>query len=142
MDTLIKAICKLAAADMQALSTYVFTAEAGDPGHVAERFSRFWRESVASRQDFVREYTEGMIELLEMQRTLAIGQFDRISRDTERVAAELARNTERSMAIATQARRHAVDRRVFPLPLPDDRRGRATGNRRGSGVIREHRSAG
>lgn len=134
MDTLIKAICKLAAADMQAMSNYVFSHERPD----GQRLAAWWRESLRSRGVFVKEFTTGMIELLEMQRTLVAGQMDRISRDTRRVAVELAHNTERSVAIVTQARRHAVDRRVFPLPLPTDRRGTAARSRRASGVVWEH----
>lgn len=134
MDTLIKAICKLATADMQAMSDYVFANERSEGG----RFATWWQESLRSRGRFVQEFTAGMIELLAMQRTLMVGQMERFSRDTERVAVELAHNTERSVAIATQARRHAVDRRVFPLPLPMDRRRQASSNRRASGVIWEH----
>lgn len=116
----------LASAQILALSRFALDPAAAP----AERLASLWRDARRDQAQFVTEWTDNCLQFLARQRQLNDGQFNRISQETERVAVELARTTARAVGIATQARRSRRDRRIFSLPLPEDRRAAAPGDRR------------
>lgn len=120
MYDLINPLINLAAANTAALTRFALapTSDLQDNGRLIE----LWHATMTNQARFATEYTTSMLGILARQRVVLNGQMEKLSRDTEQVASELAHTAVRAVAIATQARRNGQDRRVFPLPLPGERR--------------------
>lgn len=104
-----------------------------DPKPIAAWRARnlaLWQATVNDHAQFTSDCTQGWVNLLSYQRTLLDGHLEQLSDRAERVASELARTTERAVGIATHARRGQLDRRIFSVALPIDRRAGPRGDRR------------
>jgi len=89
-----------------------------------------WQSALENQARFINEYTDALLDTLAQSRETVNGQVDKLHKRSEHVATQLAHSTVRAVAIATQARREKRDRRLFPLPLPAERRVARGGDRR------------
>lgn len=91
-----------------------------------------WLATMEIQARLFSEYTDCLLSQLSKNQELVAEQMKKFSSRTEQVASLMAHAAVRSLAIATQARQEESDRRVFPLPLPKDRRSLAREDRRTS----------
>ncbi len=81
-----------------------------------------WRSTLEIQANLLGECTKSVLTQLARNRLLVSNQLKQMSAQTERLISAMAHISCRSVAIATNARRKDCERRVFPLPLPSDRR--------------------
>ena len=81
-----------------------------------------WRSTLENQALFVSEYTNVVLAQIARNRLLMANQTKQIAAISERILCLMAHTLCRALAIATHARRKNCDRRVFPLPLPSERR--------------------
>lgn len=118
MYKIVNPFINLANASLAALSHFMLTS--GDS--LERKANTLWQASLENQARFVNEYTRELLDALAQGRQSMTGHMEILHQRTEHVASQLAHSTVRAMAIATQARREKRDRRVFPLPLPGERR--------------------
>jgi hypothetical protein len=99
-----------------------------------------WRHILENQARFVERFTDELLGVMALNRRLLFGQMAKLSVHGEHVATQLAHTAVRAVAIATQARREKRDRRIFPLPLPAERRDgpRADRRQRHSLIVGHH----
>lgn len=127
MFQLIQPFVDLANQNLAALSQCFLT-----PAEDAEQQAgdRLWRLTLENQARCVEKYTAALLGVMALNRRLLFGQMARLSEHGEHVATQLAHTAVRAVAIATQARREKRDRRIFPLPLPAERRAGPRADRR------------
>jgi hypothetical protein len=81
-----------------------------------------WRSTLENQARFVSEYTNDVLAQMARNRLLVANQLKQMSAHSERMVSLMAHTACRTLAIATHARRKNCDRRIFSLPLPDERR--------------------
>lgn len=118
MYKIVNPFINLANASLAALSNFMLTSE----DSLEQKTAALWQASLENQARFVNEYTKELLATLAQSRQLMTGHMETLHQRTEHVATQLAHSTVRAVAIATQARREKRDRRVFPLPLPGERR--------------------
>ncbi len=89
-----------------------------------------FRTSLQIQARLLSEYSDCMLSQIAKNQALIAEQMKKMSARTEHVTSLMAHATVRAIAIAAQARREECDRRVFPLPLPRDRRSGVREDRR------------
>lgn len=115
---LLTPLVNLAAANTVAFSHFAMSTDLRSRG----RFVEYWHATMNNNAQFATDYTTNLLALMARQRVLLDGHMENFGRGTEHVASELTHAAVRAVAIATRARRNGNDRRVFPLPLPQERR--------------------
>lgn len=96
------------------------------------------RTSLEIQARLFREYSDCMLSQIAKNQALISEQIKKMSSRTEHVTSLMAHAAVRAVAIAAQARRVDHDRRVFPLPLPRDRRSGVREDRRTSSFGNGH----
>lgn len=127
MFQLIQPFVDLANQNLAALSQCFLTPEADAEQQASDRL---WRHTLENQVRCMEKYSAALLDVMLLNRRLLFGQMAGLSKHGEHVARQLAHTAVRAVAIATQARRGKRDRRVFPLPLPAERRAGPRAERR------------
>lgn len=118
MYKIIDPLINLANNNLQAVSEVVTDA----PEMALSTLGRLWCSAMENQARFVSEFTDCMLFQMSRNRSLMSDQMKKMSATTEHVTLLVSHATVRSLAIATNARHINRDRRVFSLPLPNERR--------------------
>lgn len=113
-------------ASLNSFADFMSASSRGD----ADPAKLLWQSALENQARFINEYTEALLDVLARNRERVSGEVDKLHIRGQHVATQLAHSTVRAVAIATQARREKRDRRLFPLPLPGERRAARGGDRR------------
>lgn len=93
-------------------------------------FTNFWCSVMDNNARMVSGMTDCLLLQLSQNRQLLAEQLQMMSTINERTTSLMSHATVRAVAIATKAREKHNDRRVFTLPLPNERRLQAMIDRR------------
>jgi hypothetical protein len=126
MYKIIDPLINLANNNLQAVSEVVSAA----PQVAPEKLGGLWRSTFENHARFVSECTDCILFQISRNRLLISDQMNKMSATTEHVTSLVSHAAVRAFAIATNARHTKRDRRVFPLPLPTERRFHVVKDRR------------
>ncbi len=97
-------------------------ADAGAQAPDSLNSAELWRSTLENQARFFNECTNDVLVQMTRNRLLMANQLKQMSAHGERIMSLMAHTACRALAIATHARQKSCDRRVFNLPLPDERR--------------------
>ncbi|MGE5469647.1 MAG: hypothetical protein ACM3X0_02490 [Bacteroidota bacterium] len=136
MDKIIQPFINLANANMVAL-VRCFQSSMEFPGQ-QQAGQQLWRSSMENQASFVREYSRELFAFMTRNQSRMSREMEKLSEHSRHVARQMTHGAVRAMAIAAQARQERAERRVFTLPLRNERRTGANDDRRLAFPAQEH----